>query len=81
VTAPQIVWLAVGVTGAVGLVAIAIGLLRQVKRLGRAASDFAKEVRPTLEALQQESARAQERTQRLAEKGQAIRGPERGARR
>ena len=75
-TAPQIVWLAVGVTGAVGLLAVVIGLFRQVKRLGQAVSEFGKEVRPTLESLQQEAARAQERTRRLAEKGQAITGPE-----
>jgi hypothetical protein len=76
VTAPQIVWLAVGVTGAVGLLVVVIGLFRQVKRLARAAKDFGNEVRPTLESLRREAARAQERTQRLAEKGQAIRGPE-----
>ena len=80
-TAPQIVWLAVGVTGAVGLLAIVIGLFRQVKRLGRAVVEFGKEVQPTLEALQRETLRAQERTQELAQKGQAIRGPEPGARR
>ena len=75
-TAPQIVWLAVGVTGALGLLAVVVGLFRQVKRLARAAKEFGDEVRPTLESLQQEAARAQERSQRLAEKGQAIRGPE-----
>jgi hypothetical protein len=74
VTAPQIVWLAVGVTGAVGLLAVVIGLFRQVKRLGRAVVEFGKEVRPTLESLQQETLRAQERTRELAEKGKAIRG-------
>jgi hypothetical protein len=81
VTAPQIVWLVVGVMGAVGLLAIVVGLFRQVKRLGRAVSDFGKEIRPTLESLQRESARAQERTQRLAERGEAIRGPDPGGRR
>ena len=79
--APQIVWLAVGVTGAVGLLAVVIGLFRQVKRLGRAVVEFGKEIRPTLESLQQETVRAQQRTQQLAEKGQAIRGPEPRARR
>jgi len=79
VTAPQIVWLAVGTTGAAGLLAVCIALFRQVTRLGRAVVEFGKEVRPTLEQLQREAERAQERTERLAEQGQAIRGADRRA--
>ena len=73
VNAPQIVWLAVGVTSAAGLLAVLVGLFRQVKRLGTAVVDFAREVRPTLEELRAEADRAQERTGRLAEKGQELR--------
>jgi hypothetical protein len=81
VTAPQIVWLAVGVTGAVGLLAVVVGLFRQVKRLGRAVIDFSNEVRPTLEQLRVEAERAQARTDRLSEKGQAMRDRKLGSRR
>ncbi len=75
--APQIVWLAVGVTASVGLLAVVIGLFKQVKRLGRSVVDFSNEVRPTLEQLRVEADRAQGRTERLAEKGQELRGPRR----
>ncbi|MFN2545050.1 MAG: hypothetical protein ABR600_10860 [Actinomycetota bacterium] len=71
-TAPQIVWLAVGVTGACGLLAVVIGLFRQVKRLGRAVVEFGNEVRPTLVELRAEAERAQVRTERLARQGQAL---------
>ena len=70
--AVQIVWLAIGVTGAVGLLAITIGLFRQVKRLGRAVIDFGNDVRPTLEQLRSESERAQARAERVAERTQEL---------
>ena len=71
--APQIVWLAVGVTAAVGHLAVVIGLFCQVKRLGKAVVDFGSEVRPTLEQLRAEAEKAQQRTERLAEKGRELR--------
>ena len=70
--AVQIVWLAIGVTGTVGLFAITFGLLRQVKRLGRAVADFGNDVRPTLDDLRRESARAQSRTEHVARRGQEL---------
>jgi hypothetical protein len=38
--------------------------------------DFGKEIRPTLEQLQRETETAQRHTQELAQKGQALRGPQ-----
>ena len=70
---PQVVWLVVGVTSIVGLLAVVAGLFKQVKRLGKAVVDFGNEVRPTLEGLREEADRAQRRTTDLAEKGQAVR--------
>jgi hypothetical protein len=72
VTGPQIVWVCVGATGAVGLLAITIGLFRQVKRLGQAVSEFGRDVRPTLDELRRESERAQSHAERVAAKGQAL---------
>jgi uncharacterized protein YoxC len=73
VNGPQVVWLVVGVTSIVGLLAVVAGLFKQVKRLGKAVVDFGNEVRPTLEQLRAEADRAQQRTAHLADKGQAIR--------
>jgi hypothetical protein len=72
VNAVQIVWLAIGATGTVGLFAITFGLLRQVKRLGRAVSEFGRDIRPTLDDLQREAARAQTRSEQVARRGQEL---------
>jgi hypothetical protein len=64
-SAPAIVWLTVGLCTLVILVALVLGLVRQVKLLARTLVEFQTEVRPVLEQMREEAARAQERAERL----------------
>jgi hypothetical protein len=62
---PAIIWLTVGLCTLLVLVALILGLVRQVKLLARALAEFQTEVRPVLEQMREEAARAQERAERL----------------
>jgi uncharacterized protein YoxC len=70
---PAVVWLVVGLVATTLMLAMVVGLFRQVKRLGRAVVDFATEVRPVLEDIQRETERARERSEKLQAKGETLR--------
>lgn len=60
----------VGAAGLVVLVVMLISLGRQTIRLARAVGDFERAVRPVLDDIQSDAARAQSRVDRLAERRQ-----------
>jgi hypothetical protein len=64
-SAPAIVWIAVGSTTTAAIAAMLIGLARQVVLLGRTIRRFQDEVQPVAEEIAAGSARAGSRSQRL----------------
>ena len=62
---PAIVWLTVGLSTLLVLVALILGLVRQVKLLASALAEFQNEVRPVLEQMREDAERVQERAERL----------------
>jgi Sec-independent protein translocase protein TatA len=64
-SAPAIVWLTVGLTTLLVLVAMVLGLARQLKLLAQSLAEFQAEIRPVLERMRDEADRAQERAERL----------------
>jgi hypothetical protein len=68
----------VGAAGLVVLVVMFISLLRQSLRLARAVTDFQRAVRPVLEEIRVDSARAQSRLARISERSRLAAKPRRG---
>ena len=62
---PAVVWMAVGLATVLILVALVIGLVRQVRLLAESLAEFQKEVRPLLEEMRADAERAQEHAERL----------------
>jgi len=64
-SAPAVVWLAVGLSTLLVLVALVLGLVRQVKSLAGALAEFQKEVTPVLEEMRDGAERARQHAERL----------------
>ena len=64
-SAPAIVWLTVGLGTLIVLVALVVGLVRQVSLLARSLADLQEAVRPVLEEMRDEAGRAQDRADQL----------------
>jgi hypothetical protein len=62
---PAIVWLTVGLGTMLVLVALVLGLVRQVKLLAQSLAEFQTEVRPVLERMRDDAERAQRHAERL----------------
>ena len=71
-TVPVIVWVVVGASTLIALLALLLGLVRQLKRLMRTVAEFNREVQPVLAQMQRDAAAAQERSAELQRKGQAM---------
>jgi hypothetical protein len=69
-----VVWLVVGVCTILVLTAFTVQLVKQVKRLAGAVVRFQREVQPVLEGIQRDALAAQERSERVQEHLEAIRG-------
>jgi hypothetical protein len=63
--APAVVWLIVGLGTLIILVALVVGLVRQVNLLARSLAELQEAVRPVLEGMREDVARAQEHAERL----------------
>ncbi len=64
-SAPAIVWIAVGTTTTVAIAAVLIALARHVLLVGRTLRRFQEEVQPIAEEIAAGSGRASSRSQRL----------------
>ncbi len=62
---PAVVWLAVGLATVVILVAMLLGLVKQVKRLAGSVLEFQRAVQPELRSIQQEAESAQRKADHL----------------
>ena len=62
---PVVVWLTVGLASTAVLSVVAVGLLRQVKRLFQSVSEFNDRVQPVLLEMQRDAERTRERAERL----------------
>jgi Sec-independent protein translocase protein TatA len=62
---PAMVWLSVGLATILILLALVVGLVRQVRLLAQSLAQFQKEVRPILDQMRADAERAQERAERL----------------
>jgi hypothetical protein len=61
-----IVWLVVGLTSTLGMLAVLIALVRHLMVLTRALGRFQDEVQPVVDEIATESQRASDRTSRLS---------------
>jgi hypothetical protein len=61
VTAPAIVWIAVGLVSTAAIVAVLVGLIRQMIALGRTLSRFQEQVSPLAEEISAGADRASTR--------------------
>jgi len=75
---PAVVWLCIGLSTLIILVALVLGLVRQLKSLAGALVQFQKEVTPVLEEMREGSQQAQEHAERLRQTEFSL--PRRGAR-
>jgi len=73
-----IVWLVVGVTTMLLLVACLLQLVRQVRRLTSSMLQFQQEVTPVLESIQRDTQAAQEHSDRLQRQAEALRSSDDG---
>jgi heme exporter protein D len=64
VSAPFLVWLAVGLVTTVAIIAVLIALVRHVMLIGRTAARLQEEVRPIADAISAETDRASSRASR-----------------
>jgi heme exporter protein D len=62
---PAVVWLAVGLSTLLVLVALVLGLVRQVKALAGALAEFQREVGPVLQEMRDGAERARRHAERL----------------
>jgi TolA-binding protein len=67
-----VIWVAVGAATFVILVALVIGLIRQMKRVAGAVARLNREVQPLLLQMREETERIQERSLELESKRQAM---------
>jgi hypothetical protein len=73
VSVPAVVWLAVGLASALILAALAIGLLRQLKRLVASLGEFQKAVEPVAAEMRAQAEAAQQHAEDLRRRSEAIR--------
>lgn len=71
-TVPAIVWVVVGGATLIALLALLLGLVRQLKRLMTTVAEFNREVQPLLAQMQRDAATAQERSAELQRKGRVL---------
>jgi len=62
---PAVVWLAIGLSSLVIMVALVLGLVRQLRSLSSALAQFQREVTPVLEEMREGAQRAQQGAERL----------------
>src|SRR6266545_5734196 len=72
-TAPEVVWLVVGLFSMALLLVMLLGLLKQLKRLTSSVAQLQREVQPVLQGIQQESERAQARAARVQAQAAEVR--------
>jgi hypothetical protein len=64
---PAVVWLTIGLCSLVIMLALVLGLIRQVKALAGALADLQREVTPVLQEMREGAERAREHAERLRE--------------
>jgi len=73
VTVPAVVWLAVGLASMLVLAALALGLIRQLKRLAGSLAEFQKAVEPVATQMRADVEAAQEHAEGLRKRSEQIR--------
>ena len=64
---PAVVWLTIGLCTLVIMLALVLGLIRQVKAVAGALADLRREVTPVLQQMREDAERAREHAERLRE--------------
>jgi hypothetical protein len=64
---PAVVWLTIGLCTLVIMLALVLGLIRQVKAVAGALADLRREETPVLQQMREDAERAREHAERLRE--------------